>query len=287
MTGSSVLQSMTGFGSAESELFSVEIRSVNHRYFDAYFRMPNSMNRFEIDLRKRLKDVFSRGRLEVNITVSQEKTGEIRLNEELIAGIIKSLVDVKEKFVLKGDVTLDLLAGFKDVLIIDNVSLNERELTKTFNEAVSRLYEMRVTEGSYIKKDLFDMLEAVKEYVQNIVGESGNLKEKMKEKFLKKFNDLLENNSIDENRLVQEAYLLVDRADISEELTRLQSHIKQFREIIDGGGTIGRKLDFLLQEFFREANTIAAKTSEYDIISIIVDLKNEIEKLREQVQNIQ
>lgn len=283
----SAIQSMTGFGSAEGELLSVEIRSVNHRYFDVYFRMPHFVNKFEIELRKRLKDVFSRGRFEVNIAVFPGKMGGIRVNEELIAGIVKSLEEVKEKFSLKGDVSLDLLAGFKDVLATDNSSLDESELTRTFDEAVSRLYEMRVAEGSYTEKDLSEMLESVKGYVHDIISESGDLKDKLRQRFFKKFNDLLENNGIDENRLVQEVSVLVERADISEELARLQSHIKQFKEIMDGGGTVGRKLDFLLQEFFREANTIAAKTSEYDVVSTIVDLKNEIEKLREQVQNIQ
>jgi uncharacterized protein (TIGR00255 family) len=122
---------------------------------------------------------------------------------------------------------------------------------------------------------------------RSIINESEGLQEKLRQRFIKKFNELVNNSSVDEGRLVQEASILVERADLSEELARLQSHIKQFTEIVAGGGPIGRKLDFLLQEFFREANTIASKTSEYSIVSVIVDMKNEIEKLREQVQNIQ
>ena len=280
------MQSMTGFGSDEEGAFSVEIRSVNHRYFDVFFRTPNFMKKYEIELKKRLKGLFSRGRFEVTISVSPEKINEIKVNDTLIADIIKALDDIKANFSVKGEVTLDLLTGFKDILVTNNASFDEQSLIETFDKAVTELCEMRVSEGGYIKSELMGMLNTVEEYVRSIINESEGLQEKLRQRFIKKFKELVNNSSLDEGRLIQEASILVERADISEELARLQSHIKQFTGIVAGGGPIGRKLDFLLQEFFREANTIASKTSEYSIVSVIIDMKNEIEKLREQVQNI-
>ncbi len=287
MTEQAEMQSMTGFGNAEEGSFTVEIRSVNHRYFDVFFRTPNFINKYEIELKKRLKGFFSRGRFEITISVSPDKINEIKVNDTLVADIIKALDDIKENFSVKGEVTLDILTGFKDILVTDNASFDEQSLIETFDKAVTKLYEMRVSEGGYIKSELMGMLNTVEEYVRSIINESEGLQEKLRQRFIKKFKELVNNSSVDEGRLVQEASILVERADISEELARLQSHIKQFTEIVAGGGPIGRKLDFLLQEFFREANTIASKTSEYSIVSVIVDMKNEIEKLREQVQNIQ
>ncbi|GBE33063.1 hypothetical protein BMS3Bbin05_01998 [bacterium BMS3Bbin05] len=283
----SEIQSMTGFGGAENGVFSVEVRSVNHRYFDVIFRMPYFINRYEIELRKRLKDVFSRGRFEVNISVSPEKVSDIRVNEKLVAGIIESLKEIKKKFSVKGEIELALLTGFRDIVITENSSFDDDVLIQVFDQAVSRLYEMRVSEGSYIKGDLSEILKKIEIYVNDISNRSEGIIEKLRQRFTDRFNDLISNNPLDENRLLQEVLIMAERADISEELTRLKSHIKQFETIISTGGVIGRKLDFLLQEFLREANTIASKTSEYDIVSTIIDLKNEIEKLREQVQNIQ
>lgn len=281
------IQSMTGFGSAEEGPFTIEIRSVNHRYFDVFFRTPNFINKYEIELKKRLKGYFSRGRIEVTISVSSEKMNEIKVNETLITDIIRALDTIKESFSVKGDVTLELLTGFKDILVTDNTAFDEQNLFTTFDGAIKKLYEMRVSEGGNIKSELMEMLKTVENYVRSIINASDGIQEKLRQRFIKKFKELVDNSSVDEGRLVQEASLLVERADISEEVARLQSHIKQFTEIVSGGGSIGRRLDFLLQEFFREANTIASKTSEYGIISVIVDMKNEIEKLREQVQNIQ
>jgi uncharacterized protein (TIGR00255 family) len=287
LTDKAEMQSMTGFGSAGEGPFTVEIRSVNHRYFDVFFRTPNFINKYEIELKRRLKKNFSRGRFEVTVSVSPEKINEIKINDALIADIIRALDAIKENFSVKGDITLDLLTGFKDILVTDNASFDEQSLFITFDGAIKKLYDMRVSEGKYIKSELMEMLKTVEEYIRSIIDKSDGIQDKLRQRFIRKFMDLVDNSSVDEGRLVQEASLLAERADISEEVARLQSHIKQFTEIVSGGGPVGRKLDFLLQEFFREANTIASKTSEYGIISVIVDMKNEIERLREQVQNIQ
>lgn len=281
------MQSMTGFGGAETGMFSVEIRSVNHRFFDVYFRMPSMLNRFEVALRRRLKKVFSRGRLEVNIAVKPEKEGGITINDGVAAGVIRSLNEVKERFSLEGEMTIDLLAAFKDILITDAYDFDDKELFETFDKAVSLLKEMRVSEGAGIKKELSEIVSKVDDYIGFIVKETDDLNEKLRLRVIKRFRELFNDAAVDEYRLIQEASILAEKADITEEIKRLQSHVGQFRNIIGEGEVVGKKLDFLLQEFMREANTIASKTSEYEIISTVVDMKNEIEKLRELVQNIQ
>ena len=287
MQNSHELQSMTGFGSAENEMFSVEIRSVNHRFFDVYFRTPQFLNRYEIELKKRLKESFARGRFDVNISMNPEKENIMRVNNELVSGMIDALSEIKERFSLKGDITVDVLAGFKDVFISDTAVFEDSELFESFDRALVELREMRTKEGLNIKKELKHIAETVEGHLKKIIRESDGLNERLRKKFLKRIHQLIDESGLDESRLVQEVAILAERADISEEIARLQSHIKQFHEILEEGGLIGRKLDFLLQEFFRETNTIASKTSEYNIVATVLDMKTEIERLREQVQNVQ
>lgn len=280
-------QSMTGFGSGENNLFSVEIRSVNHRYMETYFRMPYVLNRHEVQLKKMIKEKFSRGRFDIAVQINPESASIVKVNTGLIGGIVKSLRDVKQEFSLSGEVTLDTVAGFKDVFINETAEIDEKELMNVFQTALSRLNDMRVAEGTNIKSDLFLLLQDVERAIEKIERQSEGIHEKIRNRVIERFHALLSDQAVDEGRLIQEASMMADRADITEEIMRLKSHIRQFRLILDNGGTIGKKLDFLLQEFSREANTIASKTSECGIVADIVDMKNDIEKLREQVQNVQ
>jgi len=278
---------MTGFGSGENNLFSVEIRSVNHRYMETYFRMPYVLNRHEVQLKKMIKEKFSRGRFDIAVQINPESASIVKVNTGLIGGIVKSLRDVKQEFSLSGEVTLDTVAGFKDVFINETAEIDEKELMNVFQTALSRLNDMRVAEGTNIKSDLFLLLQDVERAIEKIERQSEGIHEKIRNRVIERFHALLSDQAVDEGRLIQEASMMADRADITEEIMRLKSHIRQFRLILDNGGTIGKKLDFLLQEFSREANTIASKTSECGIVADIVDMKNDIEKLREQVQNVQ
>lgn len=280
-------QSMTGFGSGENDLFSIEIRSVNHRYMETYFRMPYVLNRHEVELKKMIKESFSRGRFDINIQINPESTSSVRVNTGLVGGLVSALDELRQEFSLSGEVTLDTIAGFKDVFISEATEIDEQELADVFRTALSRLADMRVAEGMNIKADLLLLLQEVELTLETIDRESHGIHEKIRNRVVERFHDLLSDHSVDEGRLIQEASIMADRADITEEIMRLRSHIQQFRSILESGGTIGRKLDFLLQEFSREANTIASKTSECGIIADIVDMKNDVEKLREQVQNIQ
>lgn len=281
------IQSMTGFGSAENDMFSVEVRSVNHRYMETYFRMSYVLNRYEVDLKKKLKDLFSRGRFDIAIQINPESGSMVRVNPGLVEGIVNALNKVKLKHSLAGEVTLDTIAGFRDVFVNETAEIEEQYLIDVFRTALLRLKDMRLAEGDTIGADLLLLLGRVETSLEKIERESDGIHEKIRQRVIERFHSLFSDQSVDESRLIQEASLLADKADITEELMRLRSHVQQFRSILDTGGTIGRKLDFLLQEFSREANTIASKTSECGIIADVVEMKNEIEKLREQVQNLQ
>jgi uncharacterized protein (TIGR00255 family) len=286
-TENSEILSMTGFGHAESGAFSVEVRSVNHRYLEAYFRMPPFLNKFEIEFRKKLRDFFSKGRFDVAIQVNTELSNVVRVNDAFVSGIIGALKEIKNRFSLGGEITIDILAGLRDIFMTETAEVNEQELMTVFEQALSVLYTMRASEGEHIRQNLLGMVNQVESLLGVVTRTSGGLHEKIRQRVMTRFHEMMGDSSIDQNRLIQEALILADRADITEEITRLQSHIRQFRDILEIGGAVGRKLDFLLQEFFREANTMASKTPENEIVTAVIDMKNEIEKLREQVQNLQ
>lgn len=281
------IQSMTGFGSAENGAFTVEIRSVNHRYQEVYFRTPPSLARYEIPLRKRVKEMFSRGRFDVSVQVNPELSSAVRVNTGFVAGLIDALRGIQRQHSLTGELSIDVIAEFRDIFITGTGEVNEEDLIMVFEKALAVLRDMRGTEGAYLAKDLLAIADRIGSSLEGIAAGTVNLKEKIMDRLTRRFRELLGDSALDQGRIIQEAFMLADRADVTEEITRLRSHLLQFRDILEQGGAVGRKLDFLLQEFFREANTIASKTSEYGIIGAVVDMKNEIEKLRELVQNIQ
>lgn len=281
------MQSMTGFGSAENGMFSVEVRSVNHRYLETYFRMPYVLNRYEVELKKRIKGLFSRGRFDIAVQISPESGMEVRVNSGLVEAIVNALGSMKQRYSIAGEITLDTIAGFRDVFSTETAEVKEQDVMDVFEKALVLLRDMRLAEGDTIHADLLLLLGNVETLLCKIEKETEGIHEKIRQRVIERFRSLFSDQSVDEARLIQEASILADKADITEELMRLRSHIQQFRSILDAGDTIGRKLDFLLQEFSREANTVASKTSECGIIADVVEMKNEIEKLREQVQNIQ
>lgn len=284
---SSRIQSMTGFGSSESTSFAVEIRSVNHRYLDIYFRMAPSLNRHEPLLRKMVREVFSKGRIDVSIQMNPETTSALKVNSGYVAALVDALREIKERHGIGGDVTIDVVAGFRDVFASESAEVDTGELAGVFRSALDALLEMRLAEGWSMREDLTRIAGNVERLLNVVVGASLNHRERVRDRLIERLKDLAADAPFDDNRVLQEALLLADRSDITEEIARLQSHLGQFQAILEEGGTVGRKLDFLLQEFFREVNTIGSKTDEAGIVSTVVEMKNDIEKLRELVQNIQ
>lgn len=292
-----MIKSMTGYGRCENESegrkFSVEIKSVNHRYNDISIRLPKSMNYLEDKVRKTLMKKIMRGKTDVYITFESfaEDDVNIKVNEALAKAYCQKLDFLQKNFGLTGDNTLDLVAKFPDIITVEKVQEDEDTIWNTLlpalNGALDNFIAMRETEGEALKEDILAKAGVIEGYVERIRERAPLVAEDYRERLLEKLRELLEDTSIDEQRLLMEVTLFADRACIDEEITRLTSHISQLRDIFEKDEPIGRKLDFLVQEMNREANTIASKSNDITITQITIELKSEIEKIREQIQNIE
>ncbi|MGL4345750.1 MAG: YicC/YloC family endoribonuclease [Cellulosilyticaceae bacterium] len=292
-----MINSMTGYGRYEIEengrKISVEISSVNHRYCDINIRMPRTLMQFEEKLRKLIKEKVSRGKLEVNIyciSVSEEDV-EVIVNEGVCSAYVEALKQLGEQYGLVHNLgTADLLK-ISDIISVQKKQGDLESVWQTLETAMSttlaELCKMREQEGIALKADLFEKADLVDEMVAQITKLSGHVVEEYRTKLEQRLALLLEKVPVDENRMATEIALFADRAAIDEEITRLASHTNQLRSILAEGGSVGRKLDFLMQEMNREANTIASKSSDVGITNYAVCLKTEIEKMREQIQNIE
>ncbi len=282
-----MIQSMTGFGSSEKGSFKIEIRSLNHRFLDVSLRIPQNLIRHELPLRNLIRERFSRGRFDVLISSANGKNVAIKVNMDLAKGIYDSLRKVRDELSLTGDIGIDTIAEFRDVIVTTEDECDTGPLYEAFKEALNRLEEMRRGEGRAIREDLVSRMEHFRRMKDEIASLRPAVVSECIEKFRERLRSLFGDLRYDESRLLQEAALLAEKTDISEEITRLGSHIGQLEKILSDGDTIGRKVEFLLQEFNREVNTVASKTDDSRISGITVEMKAELEKMREQVQNIQ
>ncbi|GMT47320.1 UPF0701 protein YloC [hydrothermal vent metagenome] len=281
------IQSMTGFGQAEENGVRVEVRSVNHRYLDPRFRIPVFINPYEITLRNMIKERFARGRFDVTIALTDKADVKLGINRGLAANLFQALRGLQEDLGLKEGPSLDHLFWFRDILFREEPGYNPEDLICVFESALDRIAGMRQREGEHLVEDILTMVKALEERLEAVRTEVEGVLEKTYERIRARISELVKETAIDDTRLLQEAAFLAEKADISEEITRIQSHISQVRKIISEGGTIGRKLDFLLQELLREINTIGSKSSEYRVSDLVIQMKTEIEKIKEQVQNLQ
>ncbi len=282
-----MIQSMTGFGSSEKNGFRVEIRSLNHRFMDISIKTPPHLSQHDIPLRNILKERFQRGRFDVTVSTDNHKLIQVTINKEMAKKIYHAFQELQKELSIPGQIGVDTLAGYKELLIEEEPQYDIDALYAAFHEAVSNLEAMRIREGKMLTEEQRQRAESLKVINDKIKSLTPHLLEKNKEKFYERLGLILDVKEMDSMRVMQEAAIMVEKLDISEEVNRIGNHIKQFRETLDEGNVVGRKLDFLLQEIGREVNTIAAKSSDYTISSLTVDMKIEIEKMREQVQNIQ
>lgn len=284
-----MVQSMTGFGSAINNDIMVEIRSLNHRFIDIVIKMPSYMNKYEIDLRNIIKERFKRGRFDVIISISNHNMSQFKINKALVKSIYLTLLDLQRELSIPGDITIDTIASYKEILYQEEPQYNVEAVYKTFKEALSNLETARVREGLLLAEDIKRRLQFLIEINERIKTLSPNEIEKIREKFTERLRLILQTDIVENSRILQEAAIMAEKLDISEELHRIENHLKQFVEILDKGNNdiIGKKLDFILQEINREVNTLAYKSSDYSISNLVVEMKTEIEKIREQVQNIQ
>ena len=289
-----MIKSMTGFGRCEvlkdSRKFTVELKSVNHRYLDVNIRMPKKLNFFETSIRTLLKSYADRGKVDIFITyedLSQSQVS-VKYNAALAAEYLKYLNQMAEEFSLDNDVRVSTLSRYPEVFTMEECSEDEDELWNGLKEALegafSQFVEMRTKEGERLKEDILLKLDLLSEQIRFIEERSPQIIAEYRTKLEEKMRELLEDTQIDDNRIAAEVILFADKICTDEEVVRLKSHIQETLEEANG---IGRKLDFIAQEMNREANTILSKANDLDISNRAISLKTEIEKIREQIQNIE
>ena len=292
-----MIKSMTGYGKSEQTIDSlnvtVEIKSVNHRYFEFSARVPREYGFLEEKLKKYCNSLITRGKVECYVSVEdlEEREMEVNVNETLAAGYVKALKELSERFGLKDDISAVTLSRYPDVITLHKAAEDEERIwnaVKTVAEtAVSKFIEMRETEGSKLRGDILSRADYIIECVEFIEGRSPETVREYNEKLKLRMKELLGDAAVDEQRLLNEAAIYADKIAVDEETVRLRSHISQLREFMNSSEAIGRKLDFLVQEINREANTIGSKAQDVDIAKKVIAIKAEVEKIREQVQNIE
>ena len=292
-----MIKSMTGFGRCEvaenNRKFTVEMKAVNHRYLDVNIKMPKTLNFFESAIRTELKNYIARGKVDVFITYEDlsEHTSAVRYNRELAAEYLQYLRQMAEDFGLDDDVRVSTLSKYPEVFTMEEAGMDEDEIWKELQKAVAgaakMFVESRIIEGEHLRDDLSEKLDHMLELVDFITERSPKIVEEYRRKLTDKVRDLLGDNTVDENRLLTEVTIFADKVCVDEELVRLKSHIETTRKALLEGGSIGRKLDFIAQEMNREANTTLSKSNDLEISNCAIELKTEIEKVREQIQNIE
>lgn len=282
-----MVQSMTGFGSASDAGFSIEIRSLNHRFVDISIKMPPFMNRHEIPLRNILKEYFSRGRFDVSIALNEQNLSQVMWNKTLARSLLAALKDVQEKLSLPGEITIQTFSQFRDILVEAEPSYDAEALYHIFHKAARNLKEMRIREGDLLSEEIRKRAGTLEDLIAIIKTRAPDELARWKDKFTARLRLIVDAGMVDNSRVLQEAAIMAEKLDISEEISRIENHLKQLGEVLNSGDTIGKKLDFLLQELNREVNTLACKSGEYAISTVVVEMKTELEKIREQVQNIQ
>ncbi len=295
-----MIKSMTGYGRGESTLYNrrfiVEIKSVNHRYNDISIKIPRVLNASEEKVKNILIKKIQRGKTDVYINFESFSKDDVKINfnAALSDAYYEQLTELKERYEIHDSISLSLLSRFPDVITVEKFSENE-EAVNEMNEALEaalrmaldQFIQMRVREGESLKKDILEKAKFIQAISEKINEKSPELIREYSEKLKAKVSEALGDYAYDEARLITEVTLLADKTCVDEELTRLKSHVNQLLMILEEDDSVGRKLDFLIQEMNREVNTIGSKSNDLDISRYCVELKSEIEKIREQVQNIE
>lgn len=292
-----MIYSMTGFGRAElsesDKKFTVEIKSVNHKYFDLNIRMPRKFNLFESNIRNLLKEYASRGKIDLYISYEDlsESGTSLKYNKALAQEYYHFYKQIQEDFNIDDDIRTSTIARSTDVLVLEEQEINEEEmwslLDRPLKEAFSAFRSAREKEGEALKQNILGKLDEMQGHAAFIEERLPQIISEYREKLTERVKELLENSQIDEGRIAAEVTMYADKIAIDEELVRLSTHIRHMKDILEKGGESGRNLDFIAQEMNRESNTILSKSNDIDITNRGIELKTCIEKIREQVQNIE
>lgn len=292
-----MIKSMTGFGRAElideEKKITVEMKSVNHRYLDVNMRMPKKFSVFEASIRSLLKEYIQRGKVDVFITCEDytQSRVSVKYNREIAQQYLGYLQEMNRDFQLSGEINAALLSRYPEVLTMEEQTEDEDEmwgaLEGVIRNAAVQFVEARTKEGIELKRDILDKLEKMEEKVELVEKRSPDIIKEYREKLETKVKELLADMQMEESRIAAEVILYADKICTDEETVRLKSHIKHTKSVLDEKEGIGRKLDFIAQEMNREANTILSKANDLETSNLAIDLKTEIEKIREQIQNIE
>ena len=292
-----MVKSMTGYGRAVETVngreFTVEIRSVNNRYLDCTVKLPRMLSFAEDAVKQAVKATISRGKVDVFISQRAEGASDVKvtLNEAVVAGYVSAMEKMAEQFKLREDISVALVSGMPDVFTVEKPDVDEEQLMNDLlgvvQTALLSYDAMRAKEGQALKNDLTSRGNTIRSLVSQV--EEGNAQTVIdyRTKLYNKLQEVLASTTIDESRILTEAAIFADKVAVDEETVRLRSHLEQMDSMLESGGAIGRKLDFLLQEMNREANTIGSKCTDVRLARVVVDIKAELEKIREQTQNIE
>ena len=292
-----MIKSMTGYGGAKGSYekfeISIELRSVNSRYLDCNIKMPRVYTSFEDKIKGAVQNVITRGKVDVYITIDSSKVDDIKISLNMpLAEAYKSVLDeISEKFNVKNDITANVISRFPDVLVIQKEEVDEakllNELISILGAALGDFSDMRQIEGEKLFADINLKLKNIESIVKIVETKSPETVVEYRKKLMRKMEEVLATTDIDQNRILLEAAIFSDRVAVDEEIVRLKSHISQMKTLLSNAEPVGRKIDFLIQEMNREANTIGSKVNNTELSHYVIDLKAEIEKIREQAQNIE
>lgn len=292
-----MIKSMTGFGRAEKIIegrdILVEIKSVNHRFFDFSARISRGYGFLEDKVKTYLQKCVTRGKIDVLVSLEtlDDTQAEVAVNHSLAAGYLAALRELRNEYGLPDDITVSTVARYQDIFTVRHAQEDEEkvwsQVAEVLREAAVPLLAMRESEGARLKEDLAARTRTILQAVAKIEERSPKTVEEFRVKFTERLNSLLDGAGVDEQRILTEAAVFADKVSVAEETVRLRSHVSQFGELMESGDAVGRRLDFLTQEMNREANTIGSKCADAEISHIVVDMKAEIEKIREQIQNIE
>lgn len=292
-----MIKSMTGYGRAVENVngreYTVELRSVNNRYLDCSVRLPRMFSFAEDAVKQAVKRFVSRGKVDVFITVRSDggEEAKVSLNTAVLEGYLAAMHTMVEKFGVKDDISVSAVSRLPEVFQVEKPEEDEKQLQADLlgvvEKALCAYDSMRAAEGTALDQDLRSRGRTILDYVSMVEAGGAQTLADYRARLESKLREVLENTAIDESRILTEAAIFADKIAVDEETVRLRSHLKQMETMLDGGGAVGRKLDFLLQEMNRETNTIGSKCSDLAISRIVVDIKAELEKVREQVQNVE
>ncbi len=278
---------MTGYGKGTAGNFRVEIRSSNHKNLDININVPYFLFSQDPKIRKVVKKKFNRGRIEIFVPRQEMNSVKLKVNKTLAREYYNALVSLKDELSIKDEVSISMISSQRDVFIMDDPEINDDDFYSALNNALDELKETRIEEGVNLIADIKIRVRSLEDYTDQIEKKRAGFTAIAHQKLKDRLKELLDGVDIDETRLIHETAILVDKSDITEEIVRIKSHLGLFAGILESGDTIGKKIDFFIQELRREVNTIGSKSQDVEITTAVVEMKHDLEKIKEQVQNLQ